>query len=795
MKSKAIYCIWIVLAALWIGLLARGAGRLPPLMRILDLYAGVWSHQPSQLGDSQLPGLKEPVHITWDKAGVPHFFASNEADLYRAQGFVMASQRLFQMDLVTRQAAGRLSEWVGDMTMDYDRFNVRLGMRESARRTHEKFAQDPHTKMAMQSFAEGINAYIDVMPRAPVEYLILGARPERFSAERLVYMDKSLTFNLAGRSFAPVLSALQQQLGTDKVLDLFPEFLPPEYEDYIVPDNPKALRRAPETAALFGFKTGLKSIPAFPLANPSNGSNNWAVGPAKSKTGHSIVANDTHLNYSLPNIWYENQLSTPEFNVYGVALVALPGIINGYNSKIAWGPTNGTTTVLDWFEIEFENETSLRYKYKGEWIEPDLVQEETIVKAGAEPEKIQVVWTKLGTLMHREGRLGLTALWMGHRTEQEFKALRGLYTAGTYEECRKSFTSWAVPIQNFICADAKTVSIRHTGFLPKRQVGEGRFIMDGRNTAPTMTEAVPETLHPQVVGAPYVHSANQKVVGPHYPFYLGWDYEDPYRGIMIRRRLEAADKFTPEDIMRMQNDSYDLQAAMALPLLLKNLKEEGLSEAQRAAVQKLREWIYDATAAKTEPALFKAWFWALRSEVFEGTYQIASWKPLNVKSMRVAWLLKRLDANPQDSDAQWLKAPLPEVVTRAFTRAWEQLAAQFGADPAKWTWTAYNRTQLPHVARLPGFGSKVLPMDGSGQALRGNHGNHGPVYKAVFELGDAPKAWMQVPGGNNGDPLSPEFERFVEEWAAGEMREVEFYKDLDEAKSKAVSTTVLRPGS
>ncbi|MBX3022343.1 MAG: penicillin acylase family protein [Bdellovibrionales bacterium] len=783
--------LWIPLTVLWLLLMARGVGAVPPLMRLFDLHRGVWSHRSSLPLDAELSGLQSPVHVAWDKNGVPHFFASNEDDLYRAQGYVMASQRLFQMDLITRQAAGRLSEWVGEKTMAYDRFFVRLGMRESAENTLREFMREPGTARMITAFTEGVNGYISGLKALPPEYILLGRRPEPFDLLRTVYMDKSLTFNLSGRSFALNLSSLQQQIGTEAVLDLFPEFLPDAYEDYVVPDDKGRKRRAPETAEMFPFITQLKDIPAFPLANPSNGSNNWAVSPSRSKTGRSLVANDTHLGYSLPNIWYENQLSCPDFNVYGVALVAIPGIVNGYNSKIAWGPTNGTTPVLDWFEIEFENETSLRYIHKGQWYDA-VVREEKIARQDGQTEAIPVTLTKLGHLMHREGKYGLTALWLGHQSRQELQALRGLYQADSAVACRKSFERWAQPIQNFICADQETISLRHTGLVPRREIGEGRFVMDGRTKHPTMTEPVPESFHPQVVGAPFVLSANQKIEGPHYPFYLGWDFEEPFRGISIRRRLEAQDKFSPEEFIQMQNDGYDVQAAYILPYLLKNVQREDLSSEQKLMLKGLQEWIFDARAELTEPSFFRAWFSAFKHELFDDTYKQGS-KPFYPKAMRLAYMLKRVSDNPNDSDARWIKGGLPLAATKSFKAAWDSLASKYGADPAGWTWTRYNHAQLPHVARLPGFGSQVLPMDGSATSIRGNHGWHGPVYKAVFELGEKPRVWMQVPGGNDGDPFSPRFERFVKEWSEGQMREVEFYQNLEEAKSKAERVIVLRP--
>ncbi|NJL23855.1 MAG: penicillin acylase family protein [Calothrix sp. SM1_5_4] len=241
-----------------------------------------------------------------------------------------------------------------------------------------------------------------------------------------------------------------------------------------------------------------------------NGSNNWAVGPEKSATGHSILANDTHLGLTLPNIWYENQLSCPEFNVYGVALISVPGIINGFNSEVAWGPTNGTTDALDYYETEFEDESSLKYRFHGR-LEAAEVKRETVLVRGGDPLSVDVIWTKLGVLMHREGRYGLVANWMGHRPGLELKAVRGLYAAKTAAQCLDSFTDWFVPLQNFICADRGRVSILHAGRVPRREIGEGRFIMDGQFAKDPFASTQPS---PRIDNAPVVFSGQPKILGP-----------------------------------------------------------------------------------------------------------------------------------------------------------------------------------------------------------------------------------------------------------------------------------------
>lgn len=790
MSSKFEVPIWLTITSVWLTLMAFGAPALPAVMRILDLQHGLWSHRPSRLESQTLKGLVRPVHVAWDRSGVPHFFAESEEDLYLVQGFVMASQRLFQMDAVTRQAAGRLSEWAGERTLRLDRFFIKLGMRESAEKTLGEFSSRPEIARMLDRFAQGVNAYIDQMVELPPEYVVLGKTPRRLTPLDVIYMDKSLTFNLAGRSLAIKLSQLQQKIGTKKVLDLFPEFLPNEFEDYIIPENGHFVSRSREVESDFRFVTQLKNIPEFPLANPSNGSNNWAVGPAKSSTGHSIVANDTHLGYTLPNIWYENQLWTPDFNVYGVSLTAVPGLVAGLNRKVAWATTNGTTQVLDWYQIEFESgdERSLRYRYRGRWEQAET-RLEKLESGDGSIEEVQVVKTKLGYLLHREGRFGLVADWMGHRSNQELQGLRGLYTAADYRDCQKSLRLWAVPIQNFICADADHIAIRHTGRIPRRRVGDGRFVMDGSTAEGSFLETFPREDEPNLENPDYVLSANQKVLSRSWGQYLGWDYEEPFRGMMIRRNLEAKAKLTPDDMMRIQNDDYDLQAAYILPYLIKAVDRARLSEKQVLWIDRLAHWSYNARADRVEPTIFKAWYDAFRAELFD-SIQAEPSAPFYPKSMRIAWLLKRIAADPADPDGKWLPSSPRECITGSFGKAWERLAREFGPDPDGWTWARWMRSVIPHIGRLPGFGSELLEMAGSGQSVRGHRGRHGPVYKAVFALGDQPRAWMQVPGGNSGDPLSPDYERFVRDWSEGKMREVEFYSDLADARSRGADRVI-----
>jgi len=793
MKSFNLVCL--ILAVAWSAFLAKGINSIPPVGKMLSVSEGVWAHRPAQLNNQRLEGLKEAVTVTFDQAGVPHFFAANENDLFMAQGFVMASQRLFQMDLITRITAGRLSEWFGERTQKTDEFFVKFGMRESGRRTLETFNQDAQTANLLNAFAAGVNAYISAATSLPPEYQILGVKPERWDVSRTVHMGKQLTFGLAGRSYDHYLSRIQQQLGTEKVLDLFPEFT--EIDDFVYPSLGKARRRA-EGPGDFNFVSKLKDVPFFPLPAAGNGSNNWAVSAKKSTTGASIMANDTHLGHTLPNVWFEVQLSVPEYNVYGVALTAIPGIVNGFNSKVSWGPTNGTTDVLDYFEVEFENETSLRYRYGDSWLDSD-VQEERIGVRGESAVTLQVPWTKFGVIVHREGKLGLAAAWRGHHTQQELRAIHSLFAAKNVDECMAAFGVWSAPVQNFICADRHDVAIQPVGFLPKRKIGAGRFIMEGDPKHDILETPITEAEKPKVVRpqAGHVSSANQRQSDPYYPYYLGWDFEEPYRGIMIHRRLKEREKFSPEDMINMQNDDFDPQAELALPLMILALDEKKLTPEQAKFLDALGRWDYRDLAAHPAPGFFKEWFEQFKGAVFGEEYKVQSSNFLP-KDGRFIELLRRLTKTPGHADAQWVdnkltpeKETLGDLALQGFTAAWVKFSTQQGPDPAGWNFKNWVRTRLPHVARLPGFGSEILAMNGGGESIRGNQGGHGAVYKIVVAHGDWPRAWISVPGGNEGDPFSVDYERGVREWADGKMRPVEFYPGLDEAKAKASRILVL----
>ncbi len=790
---------WIVLAVTWALFLGFGLPWIPALGPLLDVRTGIWDYKPQEFKSGTLKGLKKPVTVTIDKAGVPHIFAESAGDLYLAQGYLTAAFRLFQLDVSTRATAGRLSEFIGPRGKEFDRFFVAMGMRKSNRERSEIYRQDPGAVEMMQNFTDGVNRWMETLTHLPPEYKILGAKLTPYELDRVVHMSKILTWNLAGRSADIALSEIQQQIGTEKTLDLYPEYLPTED---LVWTKKFETTREPERLSDFPFTSALnfEDIPRYPLPNPGQGSNNWTVAPAKSATGASLFANDTHLSLSLPSIWMEAQLSCPEFNVYGVSLVGVPGIINGFNKDVAWGPTNGGTDVHDFYEVEFKDEDSNLYKEGDQWLEA-RVEKEVIRAKGGFDEEIDVTYTNRGVVIHREGKLGLASDWSGHRSGNEMMAVRGLYDSRNVDECMDTFKRWLVPLQNFMCADRANIGWVHAGFIPKRAVGHGRFIMDGRTAQRGLQEALPEEFRPKMKNPPegYIESANQKIVPQNFPYYFGWDYEPPFRGMSIRRGLTAKEKLTPQDLIELQNSNYDVEAEIMLPLFLKALDRGALSDRQKKIVERLEKWDFHVRGADLEPSIYKEWIVQFRKSVFDDDFELHGERVLYPRDLRLTALLENLLKDPNHSDAYWVdnqetdeKESLAFIATVAFQDAWDELDGWF-TPIEKFTWNDWQKVQFRHVARIPGFGSDVLERDASVESIPGVNKHHGAVYKIVVATGDWPEAWISVPGGLTGDPFAKDFETGVQEWARGEMRKVEYYRGVEEAKAAAAKVIELKP--
>jgi len=401
MKHLKLLISLVITVAVFYGLNTK-FGSIPPMGKFLNPYNGIWQNETDESVDGELiiEGLAEEVIVHYDDALIPHVFAKNDKDLYRAQGFLTAKHRLWQLEFQTYAAAGRLSEIVGANAIEYDRTERRRGMGYGADMAVEKMREDPVTYNLVESYTAGVNSYIaSLEPKDyPVEYKLLNYAPEPWTVKKTALLLMYMTKMLAGGDSDLQYTNTLQLIGKENFDFLFPDFF--DTTDPVIPSSTDwSFIDTPQTP------TPISELPKDTIGftpakqpHPDNGSNNWAVSGSKSYSGKPILANDPHLGLNLPSIWFVMQLSTPDHNAFGATLPGALGIISGFNEHIAWGETNATRDVKDWYKIEF-NEDRTKYKHNGQW-KPVTVRAEIIKVKNGKTVIDSVLYTHHGPVMY-----------------------------------------------------------------------------------------------------------------------------------------------------------------------------------------------------------------------------------------------------------------------------------------------------------------------------------------------------------------------------------------------------------
>jgi penicillin amidase len=832
-RLRAVVALVLAAAAFWA--LGSRHGTFPALGPLLDPFAGFWRNgdRSDEIPEAlDLAGLREEVRVAWDERHVPHIFARNDHDLFLAQGYVAATLRLWQMDFQSRYTAGRISEIVGRAGLRQDIFNRRFGLPAAAERALAALRADSKTWEALQAFTIGVNAHIRSLRRRdlPVEFKILGYEPEPWTELKCALLLKAMSYSLTAYNMDAAMTRMRDW-GSDwaKALErLFP-FRPPLVDPVIPPGTPWDF--TPVTAS--GINAGgpepaeggadakdvapersARTDPGTPPApamffepgdgtRPALGSNNWAVSGRLARDGAPILCNDMHLELSLPAVWYEIQLAAPGLNVRGVAFPATPLVIAGYNDDVAWGFTNGTDDVVDWYDITFKDATRAEYLFGGEWL-PIEVREERIEVRGGGTVVDKVVSTRHGPIVrwpeepafpNMNVPAGAALRWLAHDPSNEFTTLDALNRAKGYDDYVDALKSWACPAQNFAYADRDgTIALWHNGAFPLRRRGQGRFVLDGAAPSDDWGGWVPRDQVPHVKDPArgFVSSANQAPADESYPYYLGWDYASFERGARINEILGAARDVTPEDMVRMQTDVVDVRARAVLPVLLEVLRGRAVTDTERRCAEALEDWNCEARASSVAPTVFRQ----LWNEIHRLTWDDETTAAMGPMSRPASQVLVDLMLN--EPDAPWFddratpeRESFPEIAVRALREAAANLEKRLGPFGEGWRWGRVKGTQLRHLARIPGFGRK-LEADGVSQVIDAIDAVWGPSWRMVVELGPEVRAWGNFPGGQSGEPGSKFYDDRVDDWAAGRPYELVFLRSADDPDPRIVGRTVMR---
>lgn len=780
-------------------LLGQGVGDLPALGKLLNPFHGLWQ-RPLQTRRTdlirQVQGLSAPVEILWDEFSVPHFRAVNELDLALAQGFVHASQRLFQMDVQARGGGARLAALLGQKAINWDRYFLSIGLREVVRRTAAAIKADPQTYSLAQAYVAGVNQWIENLTEDqwPTEYRLLGVGPNLWQVEQIAELFSTMGFRLSGRTFDLNLTQIQQKWGLAAVRDLFPEFMPKDLEapfaDGIHGRNlTKAL---PEKEV---FQTTITNLPDLIKPFAGNGSNSWAVMPGLSKSGRTILANDTHLGFSLPNIWFEQQLSDAKQNVYGGGFPGMPGVLSGFTQTAAWAVTNGTTDVMDWYDFKFKSNASNEYENTDGW-KIARVQQEIIEVRGSRPILIDQEWTELGPIVHRQGQHGVALRWTLHDGSNPLRMFYDLNHASNRDECLKALPSFQAPIQNVLCADKDHISLVHNGAIPQRWSGQGQVVMSGSDARARWGRELTFSERPQnhdpKMG--FLFSANQRPVDASYPPSLGMEAENSYRAREIQSRLSERSNWSAEDFVALQTDVANPLARQNLPKLLEILGDPDPS--QMDAVRILRSWNYQDDLTSVASSVFFVWWRRLEREIWSDQLgpSFQGWP----RDERLQVLLRR-----QSGDEIWIddattpnKETLKDIVHRSLSGALSELQKNYGSNLMNWEWQVVRPLEFRHIIALPGF-SEHLKGPGGRHSINAIQEHHGPTWRMVVSLGETPQAWTSTPSRSEGDPLSVEYGSALKAWAQGGYKQIHFLAKTatqDETKIPWSAQWVLKPG-
>ncbi|HHS95882.1 MAG TPA: penicillin acylase family protein, partial [Phaeodactylibacter sp.] len=563
-----------------------------------------------------MPDLEQTVEIAFDKRLVPHIFAQNEKDLLFAQGYVIAMHRLFQMDLSTRAVSGRLAEVLGEKLLPRDMLQRRKGLVFAAANSLKVWKQSPSFEK-LEAYTAGINAYIQAMqPKDyPIEFKLLDYTPELWTPFKTILMLKNMAQTLCMREHDLEASNTLALLGEETYEFLYADNNPKESP--VIPREVKWDFIQKKHDSL--FLSTLNQILPLPRRKDNYppegiGSNNWALSGKKTITRKPILCNDPHLPLTLPSIWYEVQLHTPELNAYGVSLPGVPGVVIGFNENIAWGMTNVGHDVLDWYRIQWAEANKESYFYDGKIKQVDKVIEEFKVRGKAMVYDT-VKYTIWGPITYEEeghDKQDLAMRWLPHLEPlgPEIEFISKLNKASNYDEYVAAIKHHSSPAQNFVFADRHgDIALKVQGRFPLKRKGQGAFVQDGSKSSNDWQGFIPEPHNPAVKNPKraFVSSANQRSTAEDYPYSYNGSFED-WRGRTLNNYLEKMNNATIQDMMDLQLSTFSLKAKEALELMLPLVNRTNLEQEEREYLRQLDQWSCRYDAESTEAILFEEWF-------------------------------------------------------------------------------------------------------------------------------------------------------------------------------------------
>ena len=823
----------VVVSAALLGVLGLGYGTIPALGPVLDPARGAWTSasggQPVTSQTLALPGLAAPATVSFTAQGLASISAGSEHDLFLALGYVHARFRLSEMDLERRLGEGRLAQLGGPSDLASDKFELRLGLLRTAQA--EWARTTGLARAALVAYAQGVNDDIAQVRAAgdwPAVFALTGAYPAPWTPVDSLVIQGVLTQELDYTTGALDDAVLAKSLGTARMLDWFPLIAKnaqtpydtgPYIKEPLTPIAPDAASSASlsETSQTSSTTQTSKTstVPGVtPTRSADNGSeaeaaesllaqlsqlpagqvhqypdsNAWAANGAAVGGGGAVLGGDPHLPQTLPSVWYEVALSAPGYQVSGVSVPGLPGILLGHNAHIAWSLTDTQNSATFYYAERVRGDS---YYWRGAW-RPMTVAHYSIPVRGGATVRLAVDITAHGPIMTQAGQT-MAVDWMGNVPSGDLPALLAVNTATDFAQFRAALAGWHAPTQNFVFADSTgNIGAISAGYYPQVAAGCQPWLPMSGSGACDITGVIPFNAVPQVYDPPshLIATDNQRPVTAAYPYYIGTtaDFYDPgYRAAHAYSALAAGEPLTAASIAALQNNLTDGLAVRVLPSLVSALRSASLTSAQRSAADLLGSW----QGAMDEDSAAASLWWTFWGDYLNGVFE-PWWQagkvpvgkdPLDLKvgpgqasldEDLEAWTLHDQSNAAFAGPSGHGPATASAAMVAAFRQAVTHLSDVLGGSPWSWTWGRLHSRSFPSVTGADGLGYGPRAAGGDpfteDAADGGLNARTGPSWRMVvsFVPGAAPSAEGVYPGGQSENPASPWYDNLVPLWWDGQ---------------------------
>jgi len=826
---------------LWV--MAAGFGAIPPLGAVLDAGRGAWTSaaggRPATSQALRLPGLQHPVSVTYTAQGIASVRAATDHDAFLALGYVHASFRLAEMDEERRLGEGRLAQLAGPSDLSSDEFELRLGLVRTAQR---EWAQTPRSSPAGQAllaYAQGVNddiARVRADGDWPAVFSLARVYPGPWTPVDSLVIQGVLTEELDFTTTPLDDALLAKSLGAARMTAWFPVIPANQQSPYdpgpyqhpgltpLAPDAASTAPRAPATvsavlsaatagssddssAARFGSSSAVTTAAGTLLAQLSRlpaglvhrepDSNAWAANGPAVAGGGALLAGDPHLPQTLPSIWYEAALSAPGLDASGVTVPGVPGVLIGHNAHIAWSLTDTQNQAALFYAERTSASRPDQYYWRGAWRRTQRVRYTINVRGGAAVH-LTVYLTVHGPIMTQAGQT-MAVDWMGNVPSADLAALVSVDEAGNFGQFKAALAAWHAPAQNFVYADDQgNIGVISAGYFPQVAGGDPWLPLTGTG-ADDVAGVIPYAAEPQVYDPPghVVATANQRPVGPSYPYYIGTSadfFDNSFRANEIYSALRGRSGLTQTSFAALQGSVTDYLAVTIVPKLLAALRADpgALTAPEKSALNLLARWNGTMTSGS---AAASVWW------TFWGDYISAAFQPwwtsahVPVGKDRAALALSSWPTSLTEDLAAWTAGPAPpsaaltlpsgahrtaaQVMRSAFGTAVAHLAATLGGTPGGWTWARLHTRYFPSLTGAAGLG--YGPRASSGDAWTvdaaegGLRSEIGPSWRMIVGFsGSAPAsgggpspAEGVYPGGQSENPASPWYADLIADWWDG----------------------------